>query len=204
MMGGVSLVDWRPEMLAATVDLLARAFAKNPLHVAAFGKDAVLEKNRAFFQAGLSTFRGRRLVAVEGARIIGFIHWVESPGCRFSWKQRARLVPVMLRKFGPGATLRLSAWLSAWAKNDSNDTHWHVGPIGVDPDVQGKGIGRRMMEACCTALLDNAANGVLETDKPENVRFYEKFEFEVVKEVEVIGVKTFFMARSHTARNEDC
>jgi ribosomal protein S18 acetylase RimI-like enzyme len=202
-MSGVTLVDWRPEMLAATVDVLSRAFATNPLHVAAFGKDSVLEKNRAFFQAALSTFRGRRLVAVDGSRIVGFIHWVESPGCRFSWKQRARLVPVMLRKFGPGATVRLSAWLSSWAKNDSSDAHWHIGPIGVDPDVQGKGIGRRMMDACCTSLDDNSANGVLETDKPENVRFYRKFGFEVVKEVNAIGVKTFFMARRHTTRNND-
>jgi len=202
-MSDVHLVDWRPEMEAATVDVLSRAFAKNPLHVATFGKDSVLEKNRVFFRAGLSTFRGRRLVAVEDSRIIGFIHWVESPGCRFSWSERARLVPVMLRKFGPGATLRLSAWLSTWAKNDSNDSHWHLGPIGVDPEVQGKGIGRRMMDACCRALVDNAANGVLETDKPENVRFYRKFEFDVVKEVEVIGIKTFFMARSHTAKGKD-
>jgi len=183
-------------MEPATVDVLSRAFAKNPLHVAAFGKDSVLEKNRIFFQAGLSTFRGRRLVAVEGSRIIGFIHWVESPGCRLSWRERARLVPVMLHKFGVGATLRLSAWLSAWAKNDSDDAHWHLGPIGVDPDVQGNGIGRRMMEAYCSAIVDKTTHSVLETDKPENVRFYRKFEFEVVKEVEVIGIKTFFMARS--------
>jgi ribosomal protein S18 acetylase RimI-like enzyme len=35
----------------------------------------------------------------------------------------------------------------------------------------------------------------LETDKPENVRFYERFGFEVVGEEEVLGVPNWFMLR---------
>jgi hypothetical protein len=35
----------------------------------------------------------------------------------------------------------------------------------------------------------------LETDKPENVRFYERFGFEVVGEEEVLGVPNWFMIR---------
>jgi ribosomal protein S18 acetylase RimI-like enzyme len=40
----------------------------------------------------------------------------------------------------------------------------------------------------------------LETDKPENVRFYERFGFEVVGEQEVIGVPNWYMARRPDAR----
>jgi hypothetical protein len=40
----------------------------------------------------------------------------------------------------------------------------------------------------------------LETDKPENVRFYERFGFEVVGEEEVIGVPNWYMARPANAR----
>ena len=44
-------------------------------------------------------------------------------------------------------------------------------------------------------------SGFLETDKAENVAFYRRFGFEVVREVEVIGTTTFFMARSgHAAK----
>jgi hypothetical protein len=35
----------------------------------------------------------------------------------------------------------------------------------------------------------------LETDKPENVRFYERFGFEVVDDAEPFGVPTWFMLR---------
>jgi GNAT superfamily N-acetyltransferase len=65
----------------------------------------------------------------------------------------------------------------------------------VDPDVQGAGIGRRMMDVYCAVLDKARAVGFLETDKPENVWFYRKFAFEVVKDVEVIGTKTYFLRR---------
>jgi len=36
----------------------------------------------------------------------------------------------------------------------------------------------------------------LETDKSENVRFYERFGFTVVAEVNVLGVRNWFMSRA--------
>jgi ribosomal protein S18 acetylase RimI-like enzyme len=191
----VHLIDWRPDMEAATVDLLARAFARNPLHIAAFGSRDVIDKNRAFFRVGLPLFHGRRLAAVDKSRVVGFMHWVESPACQLPPNQRLGLLPVMVRELGFRSTWRLIAWLSAWAKRDSDERHWHFGPIGVDPDLQGRGIGRSMMDAYCTALDAKHAMGFLETDKPENVSFYRKCGFEVVQEISVIGVTTYFMAR---------
>ena len=44
--------------------------------------------------------------------------------------------------------------------------------------------------------MDSAgALAYLETDKPENVRFYERFGFEVVTEDDVVGVHNWFMTR---------
>jgi hypothetical protein len=54
---------------------------------------------------------------------------------------RLGLLPLMLRDLGFRSTLRVISWLSAWSKHDSDDRHWHFGPIGVDPDVQGTGVG---------------------------------------------------------------
>src|SRR5262245_66436008 len=115
-------------MSAATIDLLSRAFAKNPVHLAAFGADSVIERNKVFFRTALSVLRGRCVVALEGARILAFMHWVESPRCQLSMAQSLRLVPVMLREFGPRSTLRVGSWLSAWAKHDCKDAHFHFGP----------------------------------------------------------------------------
>ena len=183
-------------MTPATIAMLSKAFAGNPIHVRAFGADRVLARNDTFFRVGLSVFGGDRLAALDGSRLVGFAHWVESPGCRVTAVQRVRLLPALVRGLGIRASLRVSAWLSAWAANDPADAHWHFGPIGVDPDFQGRGVGRQLMTAFCAALDERSASGFLETDKPENVRFYERSGFGVIGEVPVIGVPTYFMARS--------
>jgi len=193
--GDVRLVEWHPDLESATIDLLARAFSTNPIHIAAFGVESVVACNRDFFRAGLSLFRGRRLVAMDGPRVIGFAHWAESPHCRIPAGQRLRLVPVMLRSFGLRPTLRVGAWLSAWGKNDPPGAHWHFGPIGVAPEAQRKGVGRRLMDAYCGTLDERGSVGFLETDKPENVSFYRKWGFAVTTQATVIGATTYFMTR---------
>ena len=45
-------------------------------------------------------------------------------------------------------------------------------------------------------LDDRGATGYLETDKPENVRFYAKFGFQTVAESEVLERPNWFMSRA--------
>jgi hypothetical protein len=48
----------------------------------------------------------------------------------------------------------------------------------------------------CARLDASRQVGYLETDKPGNVRFYERFGFEVVGKAAVIGVPNSFMRRA--------
>jgi ribosomal protein S18 acetylase RimI-like enzyme len=195
----VEVVEWRHALTDATIDVLARAFARNPIHIAAFGADRAVQCNRVFFRLGLSLFRGRRLVAMRGADVVGFVHWVESPACQLSLLQRVGLVPGMVRGFGLSSTVRVGSWLSTWSQHDCRAPHWHFGPIGVEPAAQGRGVGRLLMEPFCAALDRAAAVGFLETDEPANVAYYQKFGFTVVKEVPSLGTTTFFMNRAARA-----
>jgi hypothetical protein len=102
---------WSSDLAPATIDVLARAFAGNPLHVAAFGKESVVRRNAAFFQVGLSIFQGQRLAAMEGSKLVGFAHWVRSPACQMPIGQRLRLVPAMIHGLGLSGALRVSSWL---------------------------------------------------------------------------------------------
>jgi len=53
--------------------------------------------------------------------------------------------------------------------------------------------------AALVARFDAAGEAAfLETDKPENVRFYARFGFEVVDEASPFGVRTWFMLRPRT------
>jgi predicted N-acetyltransferase YhbS len=85
--------------------------------------------------------------------------------------------------------------MGAWKRHDPGERHWHLGPLAVDAHLQGEGVGSRMMRVFCAKMDAAGEDAYLETDKPINVRFYERFGFEVVGEEEVLGVPNWFMLR---------
>jgi ribosomal protein S18 acetylase RimI-like enzyme len=190
----ITIKEFNPEMTDDTAHVLARAFVTNPLNVAAFGVDQV-STNKAFFRGGLRVMRGRKLVALDGPRIIGFIHWVTSPRCQLSALEKLAMLPRMTQEFGLKRSLRISGWLGTWSKHDPKDPHCHLGPIGIDPTAQGHGVGQRLMRLYCGDLDRNAISGYLETDRAENVAFYQRFGFEVTDEMPILGVPNFLMRR---------
>lgn len=181
------------------VEVTARGMRDNPLHVAVFGEDPGprLRKLRRMFGAAagvLSMHRHMLVARAPDGTIVG-VCGAPPPGeCRPSIGQQLRLMPRVLAN-GPRATLRTARWLGAWTKHDPETRHRHLGPVAVDAHLQGAGIGSRLMEAFC-ARVDAAGDDVyLETDKPANVRFYERFGFEMVGEQEILGVPNWFMLR---------
>ena len=171
---------------------LARAFASNPGHIAAFGRVA-LARNEFFFGAALAVMKGPKLVATDGSRVVGLIHWVPSSHCQISRPEMLRLIPRMVAALGAGATLRVMSWLYQWSRHDPTDAHLHLGPIGVIPEAQGRRIGSQLMTRYCDELTARAEPGYLETDRPENVAFYRQFGFETTKEIRVLGVRQYLM-----------
>ena len=85
--------------------------------------------------------------------------------------------------------------MSAWEKHDPNERHWHLGPVAVEPALQGMGVGSQMMERFCARMDDEGEMAFLETDKQVNVRFYERFRFQTIAEAEVLGNPNWFMRR---------
>jgi hypothetical protein len=51
------------------------------------------------------------------------------------------------------------------------------------------------MERYCAELDRTGTAGHLETDRPENLRFYEHFGFETTGEITVLGVRDYLMWR---------
>lgn len=174
--------------------ILARAYVTNPLHIVAFGSGN-LDANAAFFRAGLSKMKGRKLVATDGGRVVGVAHWASSPACRYSVLEKLGVMPALLRGCGLRSALRVATWLSTWAAHDPDELHTHLGPIAVDPESQGRGIGTRLMDAHCRELDREGAMGFLETDRLRNVEFYERFGFRATETDTTLGVETFFMRR---------
>jgi predicted N-acetyltransferase YhbS len=103
------------------------------------------------------------------------------------------MTPAMLKGLKFLSSVKVGSWLAAWSKHDPAEPHIHLGPIGVVPEAQGRGIGRRLMERYCEELDQAAVAGYLETDWLENVGFYERFGFRVMGTARVLGVDNYFM-----------
>jgi ribosomal protein S18 acetylase RimI-like enzyme len=195
--GSIEVRDLRPGEVPEAVGVLARGMRDNPLHVSAYGDDPARRRRcharmmrglfRAFHaQQPICAVREGLLVGVTGVAPIGT--------CQPSAAQRLRLLPTLVA-LGPRTAARVASWISTWAKHDPDEPHVHLGPVAVDAHLQGQGIGSLMMDEHCRRLDAAGEVGYLETDKRENVRFYERFGFEVIGEEPVLGVPNWFMRR---------
>ena len=77
------------------------------------------------------------------------------------------------------------------------EPHWYVAALGVDPEVQGQGLGSVLM-AHGMARADRDGRPIyLETETERNVGFYRRFGFDVVEEFipEGLNVPMWLLAR---------
>jgi GNAT superfamily N-acetyltransferase len=188
----------RRDQLQEAAAVLSRGMRDNPNHVAAFGDDPETRRRSLAYVFGLLLPRmsHRPLVGVRDGSIVAVWGTAEPGKCQPTAAQKLRLLPATVWGCGVTATRRILTWFGDWGSRDPATPHWHLGPVGVDMHLQGKGIGSQVMAAWCAMLDERGAVGYLETDKPENVRFYAKFDFKTVAEATVLGRPNWFMTRA--------
>jgi GNAT superfamily N-acetyltransferase len=184
--------------------VLSRGMRDNPLHIAVFGEDPERQR-RKFLRLMSAAFSvkdfSHTLVARRKDGVIVGVCGAMPPGnCLLDFEQRLRLLPSLL-SVGPRVAGRTMRWMGVWEKHDPEERHWHLGPLTVDAHLQGRGVGSRLMQVFCAQTDAAREDAYLETDKLENVRFYERFAFEVAGEQEVLGVTNYFMLRRPESRH---
>ena len=95
----------------------------------------------------------------------------------------------------PGSPDRQNRVLATLWAHHSDERHWHVGPVGVEPGLQGRGVGAAVMTQLCSAMDDAGEIAFLETETAPNVVFYRRLGFEVVSQAELPGLPLWFMRR---------
>jgi ribosomal protein S18 acetylase RimI-like enzyme len=170
----------------------------NPTHVALYGTDPgrrVVGQTRLMKRA-LAVLGWPILGAYDDSGVLLGVAGMGAPGtCRPTAAQQAKMLPLAVT-LGPAVFSRVGQLLGTWGEHDSPVPHVHVGPVAVERHLQGRGIGSRLMAELVTRVDGLGVAAFLETDKPENVRFYQRFGFEVVDEAEPLGVRTWFMLRA--------
>jgi ribosomal protein S18 acetylase RimI-like enzyme len=190
----------RPMRVADTsevCEIIGLAFADNPstLAVARDRRSAL-----RIMRAGVRIAKFDRpcsyaLVAGDAMRIVGVLNAAEWPGCQMSLREKLRSAFAMVRIMGT-ALPRMLKLIGVRANHDPRARHWHVGPIGVHPDVQGRGVGKALLGSFLVTADERGSPVFLETDVDRNVALYEKFGFEIVGEEMILGVNNRFMWRA--------
>jgi len=190
--------NYSPRHLEETVTVLSDAFVSNPLHESAFGLNR-LDQNRTFFRLGLRhMFVGSALVAMHQNKVCGYAHYNVSPQCLPAPEELPIAAATLLKPLGD-AIPRVIRWFARWCHLDPDEPHIHLGPIGVTPTMQGKGVGTALMTRYVEHLEREKAAGYLETDRATNVEFYQKFGFRVRHQERLINTQTWYMWRANKA-----
>jgi len=181
---------------AAAAETLAAAFDADPLFVWAI-PDAARRARwlRAFMRSSLwLAWRDGRTWAApptNGERP-GAVLSAVPPGRKTS---RSRQVGFALRQLpqvllGRPAPSRLRHLVRlGWRLEDHHPhaPHWHFFQLGVDPERQGQGLGRTIMEHAVALADADAVPAYLETSNPVNLPFYRHFGFDLVDTIALGG-----------------
>lgn len=196
---GTTLRELQLAELSGAAQLLGRGMRDNPNNVRAFGPNTE-RRCRAltrFFAPVLRSAqrRGSVLGAFRDDSLVGVSVSAPPFRCQPKLIEKLSVFPSVFFGNTIGVSLRVMRWIGEWSRRDPTEAHWHLGPVAVDAHLQGQGIGSTVMTDFC-ARMDRAGSlSYLETDKAENVRFYERFGFAVIAESEVLGVPNWFMSR---------
>lgn len=102
------------------------------------------------------------------------------------WKQTAReqlaMLPSIIRTFGYRAAGARDV-IELMKRHHPEEPHWYLAVIGSDTAVRGKGFGQALMRSRLDRCDAEHCPAYLESSKPENVPYYERFGFTVTGEV---------------------
>jgi len=188
---------------ARAVDSLARAFGKDPMWSTIVPDDAVrTEALRPIWDAliGFATAYGAAYTTPEGA---GAACWVAPGNTRTTvWKlvRTGMALPRAMMRLPKDARERFFAMMRFIDRQHGElmtGRHWYLWALGVAPEAQRRGIGGALLEPVLVHADADDVPCYLETQTEQNVSFYRKRGFEVVREASepVADLPIRFMVR---------
>lgn len=168
---------------------LARAFDDDPLFrwvVPNDGKrvgaltvmfDALIRRSLAIdFHEGYTT-----------PDVAGMAIWGRPGAWNLPTKIMLPSMPRLIRHMGLGGTFRFMKVITTMEKDHPSEPHWYLACLGTDPAKQRSGVGTTLISPILERCDAERLPAYLETQKPENVPYYERFGFRVTGELDIGG-----------------
>ena len=165
--------------------VLARAFHTNPGFVWML-PDEVSRRGKLTWFMGAGTKVGQKdgEVYTTPGKVEGAAVWLPPGKTTLTFRQMlaAGMLAAPMR-FGIGPFMKFMSMMNRFEhlhKQTMPGDHWYLMIIGVDPPRQGQGVGSALISPVLRKADESQLPCYLETDKPEDVAFYEKHGFRVV------------------------
>ncbi|MGO9385550.1 MAG: GNAT family N-acetyltransferase [Mycobacterium sp.] len=166
--------------------MLARAFFDDPVMIWLLpdekARPAHLYRLFATMTRHHHLARGGVEVACDGPGIGAAALW-DPPN---QWQETRRgqlaMTPTFIRVFGH-RSMKGRAVQEHMKRAHPEEPHWYLAVIGSDPSVRGKGFGQALMRSRLDRCDAEYCPAYLESSKLENVPYYERFGFTVIREV---------------------
>ena len=94
-----------------------------------------------------------------------------------------RLLPALLRIAGVAGLPRAMASFALMEQKHPEEPHYYLFAIGVDPAMQGRGVGTRLLTPVLGRCDRERVPAYLESTNERNLSLYERHGFRVVEEV---------------------
>lgn len=169
--------------LAGIATMLVRSFDDDPIANFIFAGDRrrarglhsffTSQIRRQYFDpGGIQTVDGLGGVAVWG-----------TPGRpRHPVRELIELLPTAPFLVGP-TMVRALRLLAEVDSLHPKEPHWYLATLGVEPHLQGHGVGSALLRAGLRRADEEGVPAYLESSKDRNVPLYARFGFEVVEEL---------------------
>jgi GNAT superfamily N-acetyltransferase len=185
---GIDVLPARRADIGELSRTLGRAFNDDPVMMWLFPDDAARAKSLPRMFATLTRYHhfagGGAEVARTVATIAAAALWDPPGRWKHSRLQELTAIPALIRAFGP----RLSAGrgvAETMKREHPEEPHWYLAVIGSDPTVRGAGFGQALMRSRLDRCDAEHAPAYLESSKPDNIPYYQRFGFDVTGEIKL-------------------
>lgn len=128
--------------------------------------------------------RGGVEVACDGPGVGAAALWDPPNEWRETQRAQLAMTPTFLRVFG-FRTAMARGLQELMKRVHPEEPHWYLAAIGSDPTVRGQGFGQALMRSRLERCDAEYCPAYLESSKPENVPYYERFGFTVTGEMKL-------------------
>jgi GNAT superfamily N-acetyltransferase len=188
----------QPHEIGEAARLISLSLLDTPNAQAFWGGQGEIQRRRLERATRLVNLQHPQAVNLAvrlGDQLVGALCMIHSPACQLTTWQALKLLP----QLGGAAWVNFRRGIELQkigARLDPPQTHWHLGPVGIAPTLQGRGLGSQIFEAMCRFLDEKGEAGYLETDRMWIVHSLEGYGFVTIGKAEILGVQNWRLWRA--------